>query len=95
MKLAIVALGLAAALAGPVFAEDMADVSKMTCKDYAAMDSDGMMKATMAIKEAAKSDAMAEKAKVEMGDEDLMKAIMASCDGKPDMMTMDAMHAGM
>jgi hypothetical protein len=95
MKFAIATFGLVASLAGPVFAADMVDVSKMTCGEFAAMDSDGMMKATTAIKEAAMADTMADKAKTAMGDEDLMKAITASCDGKPDMMAMDAMHADM
>jgi hypothetical protein len=95
MKFALAALGLVASLAGPALAADMADVSKMTCGEFAAMDSEGMMKATTAIKEAAMADTMADKAKTEMGEEDLMKAITASCDGKPDMMAMDAMHAGM
>ena len=36
-----------AALAAPAMADEMADASKMTCGDFAAMDKDGMMKATI------------------------------------------------
>jgi HdeA/HdeB family len=95
MKLAFAALVAIAALGVPAMAETMADASKMTCGDFAAMDKDGMMKATMAIKEGAMKDAMADKMKLEMSDEEVMGSIMKSCDGKPDMMAMDAMHEGM
>lgn len=90
-----VAAGLALATALPAFAETKMDVAKMTCKEFAAMDGAGMMKATMAIKTAAMEDKMADPAKVKMADADMMAMIAKSCEGKPDMMTMDAMHPKM
>lgn len=91
----LAAVGFAAFAAAPVLADGMADASKMTCKDMGAMDAKGMMDATMAVKKAAMEDKMADKTKMEMSDEDTMKMIEKSCDGKPDMMVMDAMHADM
>lgn len=86
------AAGVMFTLALPALAADM-DPAKMTCKDFAAMDADGMMKATTAIKEAAKTDKMADPKKLEMSDEDVTKMVMTSCEGKPDMMMMDTMHS--
>ena len=89
MKLALnfSVLALVAGFAGPVFADEMADMSKMTCKDYMAMDMDGMMKAGMMMKEAMKDDAAA----MAMTDEEEMKAVSAACEAHPDAMVMDAM----
>jgi hypothetical protein len=97
MKNALYAAASAIALlaGAPAFAEDAMDASKMTCKDMGAMDEAGMMHATTAIKEAAMKDEMADKAKMEMSDADMMKMIEKACDGKPDMMAMDAMHGSM
>ena len=95
MKLIFAAALTLAALGAPAMAQEMADASKMTCGDFAAMDKDGMMKATMAIKEGAMKDEMADQMKLKMSDEEVMGSIMKSCDGKPDMMAMDAMHEGM
>jgi hypothetical protein len=95
MKSTLSILALTMAFAAPAFADEMKDVSKMTCKEMAAMDMDGMMSATMALKEAAKGDAMADKSMMDMKDEDLMKAVEAKCAGKDDMMVMDAMHGSM
>ncbi len=91
--LAIVAFG--SAMAVPALAQDAMDASKMSCKDYSAMDADGMMKATTDLKTAAKDNSMADPKKMEMSDEDVMKMIQSSCEGKPDMMAMDAMHSDM
>jgi hypothetical protein len=87
----LAATTLVIGLAAPVFAAGM-DAAKMTCKDFDAMDSKGMMDATMAVKKGAMDDKMADPMKAKMSDEDTMKMIAASCKGKPDMMVMDAMH---
>lgn len=87
----LAATALVIGLSAPVFAAGM-DAAKMTCKDFAAMDSKGMMDATMAVKKGAMDDKMADPMKAKMGDEDAMKMIAAACEGKPDMMVMDAMH---
>lgn len=89
------AVAFAGALAAPAFADEMADASKMTCKDFAAMDSAGMMDATGAIMKGAMEDEMADPMKMKMSEEDTMKMVMKSCEGKPDMMVMDAMHKDM
>lgn len=93
-QMMIAAAGLAFALGQPLFADEM-DPAKMSCKDFAAMDADGMMKSTMAMKTAAMEDKMADPAKVKMSDEEVMKMVTKSCDGKPDMMAMDALHPDM
>ncbi len=89
MKLTLATLVLAGAFALPTlsFADEM-DPAKMTCAEYSAMDSDGMMKATEAMHMAGPDAAM------KMDDamaEEAMKMTMTHCDGKPDMMAMDAM----
>lgn len=94
MKSTLSVLAITFAFAAPAFADDM-DVSKMTCKDMAAMDMDGMMSTTMALKKAAEGDAMADKAMMDMSDEDLMHAVEEKCKGQDDMMVMDAMHGSM
>lgn len=85
------AIVLSAAL--PSFAQAM-DPAKMTCKDYTAMDAEGMKKAMTDLKAAAMADTMADPAKMKMSDEDMMKMMSAACDGKPDMMMMDTMRSG-
>jgi hypothetical protein len=90
------ASALALLAAAPVLADEMADASKMSCGDFAKMDKEGMMKATtemsaMAMEEAKKAG----KEMAAMSDEDSMAMIMKGCDGKPDMMAMDAMHGDM
>lgn len=84
---ATAALALLGAFAAPVFAEEM-DPAKMTCAEFSAMDMDGMMKAVDAMHKASPDAAMAM-------DEDMMKMAnehtMKACEGKPDMMAMDAM----
>lgn len=80
------------ALALPAHAAGTMDPAKMTCKDFAAMDSAGMMSATTAMKEAAMKDTMADPAKTAMSDDEVMKMIMTACKDKPDMMVMDSMH---
>ena len=83
------ALALFAAFAAPSLgvAETM-DPAKMTCAEFSAMDMDGMMKAVDAMHKASPDAAMAM-------DEDMMKMAndhtMKACEGKPDMMAMDAM----
>jgi hypothetical protein len=89
MKLNLSMIALAAACTFPAlaFADDM-DPAKMTCAEYQAMDKDGMMKATDAMHMAGPDAAM------KMDDamaEEAMKMTMANCEGKPDMMAMDAM----
>ena len=89
MKLNLTTIALAAACAFPAlaFADDM-DPAKMTCAEYQAMDKEGMMKATEAMHMAGPDAAM------KMDDamaEEAMKMTMEHCDGKPDMMAMDAM----
>ncbi len=81
-----------ALVAGAAVADDMKDPAMMSCKDFAAMDSDGMMKATMAMKEAATKDAMADSSKAMMADDEVMKMVMEACTGHDDMMAMDALH---
>ena len=83
------ALTAFAALAAPslVLADEM-DPAKMSCKDFAAMDMAGMMKATEAMHMAGPDSAMKmDEAKTE----EAMKMTMTHCEGKPDMMAMDAM----
>ena len=81
------ALALLAAFAAPSFAETM-DPAKITCAEYSAMDMDGMMKTLDAMHKASPDAAMAmDEAAMKMANETTMKA----CEGKPDMMAMDAM----
>jgi hypothetical protein len=64
------------------------DPAKMTCAEFAAMDKDGMMKAVEEMHMAGPDAAMAmDAAKTE----EAMTMTMTQCDGKPDMMAMDAM----
>ena len=89
MKTTLSILALALAFAGPALAQETKmDVSKMTCKEMAAMDKAGMMSTAMAVREAAKSGGMA---MMDMSDEDLVKAIGDKCKGNDGMMIMDAM----
>lgn len=85
------AIALSAAL--PSFAQET-DPAKMTCKDYMAMDAEGMKKAMTDMKTAAMADTMADPAKMNMSDEDMMKMMSAACDGKPDVKMMDMMRTG-
>jgi hypothetical protein len=89
MKLTFSTLALIASVALPslAFADDM-DPAKMTCAEFGAMDMEGMMKATEAMHMAGPDAAMAMDDK--MTDE-AMKMTMTHCEGKPDMMAMDAM----
>jgi hypothetical protein len=87
----IAATVLVIGVSAPVFAAGM-DAAKMTCKDFEAMDSKGMMHATMAIKKDAMKDKMADPMKVKMGDKNTMNMIAAACRGKPDMLVMNVMH---
>lgn len=82
------AAALALAMAAPAFADEMADASKMTCKDFVASDMDAMMKGSMMMKEAMKDDAKM----AAMSDEDMMHAMMEACKAHADAMVMDAMH---
>jgi hypothetical protein len=89
MKFALTTLALVGAVALPTlsFADEM-DPAKMTCAEFSLMDKDGMMKATEAMHMASPDAAMA------MDDamaEEAMKMTMTHCEGKPDMMAMDAM----
>ena len=81
------ALAILATLAAPVWAEEM-DPAKMTCAEFSAMDMAGMMKAVDAMHKASPDAAMAM-------DEEAMKmandATMKGCEGKPEMMAMEAM----
>ena len=89
MKLALTTLALVSAFALPTlsFAEGT-DPAKMTCAEYSAMDKDGMMKATEAMHMAGPDAAMAMDDKMA---EEAVKTTMTRCEGKPDMMAMDAM----
>ncbi len=82
---------LAASFAMPTlsFAESHApDPMKMTCAEFSAMDMEGMMGAVDAMHKASPDAAMAmDDAAMKMANEHTMKA----CEGKPDMMAMDAM----
>ncbi len=44
MKTTSFAVAALALMAAPAFADDMMDMSKLTCAEFAAMDSEGMMK---------------------------------------------------
>ena len=85
VKLAILAFAMA--MSAPVLADEMADASKMTCKDFTASDKDAMMKGSMMMKEAMKDDAKMSA----MSDEDMMMAMMEACKTHGDAMVMDAM----
>lgn len=65
-----------------------ADPMKLTCAEFGAMDMEGMMAAVDAMHKAGPDAAMAM-------DEEAMKmandATMKGCDGKPEMMAMEAM----
>ena len=87
MKLTLIAAAFAL-VAAPVFADEMMDASKLTCADFMAADMDGMMKDTMAMKEAMKDDAKM----AAMTDEDAMHGMMEMCKMHPDAMVMDALH---
>ncbi len=89
MKLALGTLALFSAFALPTLSfAQQTDPAKMTCAEYSAMDKDGMMKATEAMHMAGPdASKMMDKA---MTDEAIKKT-MTNCEGKPDMMAMDAM----
>lgn len=89
MKLALGTLALVSAFALPTLSfAQQTDPAKMTCAEYSAMDKDGMMKATEAMRMAGPDagkmmdTAMAEES---------VKKTMANCAAKPDMKAMDAM----
>ena len=64
------------------------DPAKMTCAEFSAMDAAGMMKAVDEMHKASPDAAMAmDEAAMKMAGEHTMTA----CDGKPDMMAMEAM----
>ena len=86
---AIAPTALAGAFAAPtlVLADEM-DPKTMTCADFAAMDTAGMMKATDAMHAASPDAAVAMDA---AGAKMAMEMTMKGCEGKPDMMAMDAM----
>lgn len=100
----LAALALSAAFAAPVLAEGMA--GDMACKDFSALDHDGMMAAMEAAKMAhdamapdamasedgmmASGDAMAPEGGMMAGD-DAMAALVKACADHPDMMVKDAM----
>jgi zinc transporter ZupT len=87
---AVLALGAIAgltALPTLVAAEGM-DPAKMTCAEFSAMDSAGMMTAVGEMHKASPDSAMA------MDDAAMTTAMdntVKACEGKPDMMAMDAM----
>ncbi|HQU68428.1 MAG TPA: HdeA/HdeB family chaperone [Albidovulum sp.] len=89
MKIMLAALSLVAAAALPAlsFAEEK-DPAKITCAEFEAMDSAGMMQAVEAIHKAGPDGAMAmDAAKTE----EAVKMTTERCTGKPDMMAMEAM----
>jgi hypothetical protein len=82
---------LASAFALPTLAvaeSHAADPMKLTCAEFGAMDMEGMMAAVDAMHKASPDAAMAM-------DEDAMKMAnemtMKGCEGKPEMMAMEAM----
>jgi hypothetical protein len=85
-------VGLAFALGQPMLAGET-KIEKLTCKEFSAQKSDAMMKTTKEIKAAAEKDKKADPAKAKMSDEEIMKLVTKSCEGKPDMMAMEAMMA--
>ncbi|WP_309663917.1 hypothetical protein [Tabrizicola sp.] len=89
MKKTLSTLAVLAAIALPSlsFADEM-DPAKMTCAEFTAMDAEGMMKATDAMHMAGPDAAMKMD---DMMAEEAMKMTMTHCEGKPDMMAMDAM----
>ena len=89
MKFTLSTVALIGAFAVPslAFAEEM-DPAKMTCAEFSAMDAEGMMKATEAMHMAGPDAAMAMDSAMS---EEAMKMTMTHCEGKPDMMAMDAM----
>lgn len=92
MKTTTFAFATLALMAAPAFADDMMDVSKLTCAEFAAMDSEGMMKTIDMMHKASPDAAMAmDEAAMKMAGEH----VMMGCEGKPDMMAMDAMMAKM
>jgi hypothetical protein len=65
-----------------------ADPMKLTCAEFSAMDMEGMMAAVDAMHKASPDAAMAmDEEAMKMANEMTMKG----CDGKPDMMAMEAM----
>jgi hypothetical protein len=86
-----VALSLLAssfALPTLALADTMMDPAKMTCAEFTAMDATGMMAAVDAMHKASPDAAMAmDDAAMKMASDHTMKA----CEGKADMMAMDAM----
>lgn len=87
--IALTLLASSFALPTLAFAESHApDPMKMTCAEFGAMDMEGMMAAVDAMHKAGPDAAMAM-------DEEAMKmandATMKGCEGKPEMMAMEAM----
>lgn len=80
-------LGLGA-LSLPAFAEEKLDAATLTCADLMAMDTDGMMKAGTALKEAMKDDAKM----MAMTDEEVVKAAEEACKMNGDGTVMDAVR---
>ena len=64
------------------------DPKTMTCADFSAMDMAGMMASTDAMHKASPDAAMAMD---EAAMKTAMETTMKGCEGKPDMMAMDAM----
>ena len=92
MKTTSFAVAALALMAAPAFADDMMDMSKLTCAEFAAMDSEGMMKTIDMMHKASFDDAIAmDEAAVKMAGTHVIKG----CEGNPDMMAMDAMMAKM
>ncbi|MGB8622225.1 MAG: HdeA/HdeB family chaperone [Paracoccaceae bacterium] len=81
------------------------DYSQMTCAEFTAMDAEAQMNAVKGMQMASddmSSDNMASDnmesdsmASDDMAMQDSAAAIVAACEGNPDMMAMDAMMAGM
>ncbi len=90
MKYLLSAIVLATAVVGgaTLASADGMNPKTMSCKDFSAMDSAGMMKAVDAMHMASPDSAMAMD---KMATETAVKGTMTACDGHPDMMAMDAM----
>lgn len=80
-------LALLGAFSGPALAEDM-DPAKLTCAEFMAMDTDGMMKAVDAMHMASPD------AEMKMDDDQMKMAnehTLKACEGHGEMMAMEAM----
>lgn len=89
MKIVLAILSLVAVSALPTLSfADEKDPAKITCAEFGAMDSAGMMKAVEAIHKAGPDGAVAlDAAKTD----EAVKMTTEHCKGQPDMMAMDAM----